>query len=71
MVTRKPALALSELILGNPRLVLQGIELIKVDTLDDLVVLPEVLLGHGEATEKGQDDEPGHPQRGSDVVFLR
>ena len=71
MITREPALAGSELLLGNPRIILQGIKLIEVDALNDLIVMLQVLLGHGEATEEGQDDETRHPQRRCDIMLFR
>ena len=71
MVTRKPSLARTELLLGDPSIILQGVKLVEIDALNDLIVLLKVLVGHGETTEEGKDDEACHPQRGSDIMFLR
>jgi len=71
MVTRKPSLARTELLLGDPSIILQGVKLVEIDALNDLIVLLKVLVGHGETTEEGKDDETRHPQRGGDIMFLR
>jgi hypothetical protein len=61
MIARKPAFAMTKLLLRYPCIVLKPVELIEVDRLDGLIVFRQVFIRDSQASKKGQNDETRHP----------